>query len=112
MTPTAADLRGSHFCFPVCPRRTGKHDTSNPPFDSDPQRETPGGPRRQRTSHADRPASRRGGTLMIARHILVGHRADHVLHRGRSVIREWMSGSTSRRIVAHATCPVLVVRGR
>ena len=59
-------------------------------------------------------------------HVLVGHAADQILktaaaqgvdlivvgHRGRSAIREWVSGSTSRRIVTHAKCPVLVVRTR
>ena len=59
-------------------------------------------------------------------HVLVGHPADQILksgvkygadlivvgHRGRSTIREWVSGSTSRRVVAHATSPVLVVRAR
>jgi nucleotide-binding universal stress UspA family protein len=59
-------------------------------------------------------------------HILVGHAADQILktaaqhgadlivvgHRGRSAIAEWISGSTSRRVVAHARCPVLVVRSR
>jgi nucleotide-binding universal stress UspA family protein len=59
-------------------------------------------------------------------HVLVGHPADQILktataqgadlivvgHRGRSAIREWVSGSTSRRIVTHAKCPVLVVRAR
>jgi nucleotide-binding universal stress UspA family protein len=59
-------------------------------------------------------------------HVLVGHPADQILktaakcgvdlivvgHRGRSAIREWVSGSTSRRICTHANCPVLVVRAR
>jgi nucleotide-binding universal stress UspA family protein len=59
-------------------------------------------------------------------HVLVGHPADQILktaaahgvdlivvgHRGRSAIREWVSGSTSRRIVTYAKCPVLVVRAR
>jgi nucleotide-binding universal stress UspA family protein len=59
-------------------------------------------------------------------HVLVGHPADQILktataqgadlivvgHRGRSAIREWVSGSTSRRVVSHANCPVLVVRAR
>ena len=59
-------------------------------------------------------------------HVLVGHAADQILkwasqhgvdlivvgHRGRSAIAEWVSGSTSRRVVAHAKGPVLVVRAR
>ena len=59
-------------------------------------------------------------------HVLVGHPAGQILktaakrgvdlivvgHRGRSAIREWVSGSTSRRICTHANCPVLVVRAR
>ena len=59
-------------------------------------------------------------------HVLVGHPADQILksaekygadlivvgHGGRSAIREWVSGSTSRRVVTHANCPVLVVRAR
>jgi nucleotide-binding universal stress UspA family protein len=58
--------------------------------------------------------------------VLVGHPADQILkaaarqgadmivvgHRGRSAIRDWVSGSTSRRVFTHATCPVLVVRAR
>lgn len=31
-------------------------------------------------------------------------------HRGRSAIRDWVSGSASRRVLTHATCPALVVR--
>jgi nucleotide-binding universal stress UspA family protein len=64
--------------------------------------------------------------VTIQTHLLVGHPADQILktaaaqgadlivvgHRGRSAIREWVSGSTSRRIVTHANCPVLVVRAR
>lgn len=56
--------------------------------------------------------------------VLVGHAADQILrlaaetgadlivvgHRGRSAIREWIFGSTSRRVVTHAQCSVLVVR--
>ena len=59
-------------------------------------------------------------------HVLVGHPADQILkaaarygsdmivvgHRGRSAIRDWISGSTSRRVFTHATSPVLVVRAR
>ena len=62
----------------------------------------------------------------LSTHVLVGHPADQILktataqhadlivvgHRGRSAIREWVSGSTSRRVVSHANCPVLVVRAR
>jgi nucleotide-binding universal stress UspA family protein len=54
----------------------------------------------------------------------VGHAAEQILrlavetsvdlivvgHRGRSAIREWIFGSTSRRVVTHARCSVLVVR--
>lgn len=71
-----------------------------------------------------RRAEERGVTLRS--HVLVGHPADQILkaaaahgadlivvgHRGRSVVREWVSGSTSRRVVSHAQCPVLVVRAR
>ena len=56
--------------------------------------------------------------------VLVGHAAEQILrlaadtgadlivvgHRGRSAIREFLFGSTSRRIVSYATCSVLVVR--
>ena len=47
-----------------------------------------------------KPAARQGGDLIV------------VGHRGRSAIRDWMSGSTSRRVFTHAACPVLVVRAR
>lgn len=71
-----------------------------------------------------RQAQERNVTLQT--HVLVGHPADQILktaakygadlivvgHRGRSAIREWVSGSTSRRIVTHAKCSVLVVRSR
>ena len=64
--------------------------------------------------------------VTVETHVLVGHPADQILrtaathgadlivvgHRGRSAIREWVSGSTSRRVVSHANCPVLVVRAR
>ena len=56
--------------------------------------------------------------------ILVGHAAEQILrlaadtgtdlivvgHRGHSKIREWLFGSTSRRVVSHAPCSVLVAR--
>jgi nucleotide-binding universal stress UspA family protein len=71
-----------------------------------------------------RQAQERNVTLQT--YVLVGHPADQILktasqhgadlivvgHRGRSAIREWVSGSTSRRIVTHAKCSVLVVRAR
>jgi nucleotide-binding universal stress UspA family protein len=71
-----------------------------------------------------RQAQERNVTLET--YVLVGHPADQILkaaarygadmivvgHRGRSVIRDWVSGSTSRRVFTHATCPVLVVRAR
>ena len=71
-----------------------------------------------------RQAQERNVTLET--HVLIGHPADQILkaaarygadmivvgHRGRSVIRDWVSGSTSRRVFTHATCPVLVVRAR
>jgi nucleotide-binding universal stress UspA family protein len=58
--------------------------------------------------------------------VLVGHAAEQILrlaaetgadlivvgHRGHSTIREWLFGSTSRRVVAHANCSVLVARSR
>ena len=64
--------------------------------------------------------------MNLQTYVLVGHPADQILksgdkygadlivvgHRGRSAIREWVSGSTSRRVVAHANGPVLVVRAR
>jgi nucleotide-binding universal stress UspA family protein len=64
--------------------------------------------------------------VTLETHVLVGHPADQILkaaarqgadmivvgHRGRSAIRDWVSGSTSRRVFTHATCPVLVVRAR
>ena len=69
-------------------------------------------------------AAERG--VAIETHVSVGHPAEQILqfattfgvdlvvvgHRGRSPIREWVSGSTSRRVVTHARCPVLVVRAR
>jgi nucleotide-binding universal stress UspA family protein len=71
-----------------------------------------------------RQAQERNVTLET--HVLVGHPADQILkaaarhaadmivvgHRGRSAIRDWVSGSTSRRVFTHATCPVLVGRAR
>ena len=59
-------------------------------------------------------------------HVPVGHPADIILkslekcgadrtvvrHRGRRAIREWVSGSTSRRVVAHVNWPVFAVRAR
>jgi Kef-type K+ transport system membrane component KefB len=64
--------------------------------------------------------------VTLETYVLVGHPADQILkaaarygadmivvgHRGRSAIRDWVSGSTSRRVFTHATCPVLVVRAR
>jgi nucleotide-binding universal stress UspA family protein len=71
-----------------------------------------------------RRAEERGLTLETR--ILVGHPAEQIIrlaaethvdlvvvgYRGRSRIREWVFGSVSRRVVNHAPCSVLVVRGR
>jgi nucleotide-binding universal stress UspA family protein len=70
-----------------------------------------------------RPRARARGVDLETR-ILVGHAAEQILrlaadtgsdlivvgHRGHSKIREWLFGSTSRRVVAHAACSVLVAR--
>ena len=62
--------------------------------------------------------------LTLETRILVGHPAEQIIrlaastqvdlivvgHRGRSRIREWISGSVSKRVVSHAPCSVLVVR--
>ena len=59
-------------------------------------------------------------------HVPVGHPADIILkslekcgadrtvvrHRGRRAIREWVSGSASRRVVAYVNWPVFIVRAR
>jgi nucleotide-binding universal stress UspA family protein len=69
-----------------------------------------------------RRAEERG--IELESRVLVGHPAEQILrlaadtgadlivvaHRGRSPIREWLFGSTSRRIVSYAPCSVLVVR--
>ena len=71
-----------------------------------------------------RRADERGVTLQTR--VVVGHPADQIIktavargadlivvgHRGRSAIKEWVFGSISRRIVAHAPCSVLVARPR
>jgi nucleotide-binding universal stress UspA family protein len=65
-----------------------------------------------------------GRSVDLETRIVVGHAAEQILrlaadtradlivvgHRGRSAIREWLFGSTSRRVVSHAACSVLVVR--
>ncbi len=64
--------------------------------------------------------------LDLETRVLVGHAAEQILrlaadtrsdlivvgHRGHSVVREWLFGTTSHRIVSHANCSVLVVRPR
>jgi nucleotide-binding universal stress UspA family protein len=64
-----------------------------------------------------RQAKERNVTLET--YLLVGHPADQILkaaarygaemivvgHRGRSAFRDCVSGSTSRRVFTHATCP-------
>jgi nucleotide-binding universal stress UspA family protein len=61
--------------------------------------------------------------VTVETHVLVGQPANRIPktaatagadligagHRGRSAFREWV---TSRRVVSHAHCPVLVVRAR
>jgi nucleotide-binding universal stress UspA family protein len=63
---------------------------------------------------------------MMETHVLTGHPANQVLkcgekygpdlivvgHGDRSATRESVSGSTSRRVVTHANCPLLVMRAR
>jgi len=71
-----------------------------------------------------RKAEARG--LALETRILVGHPAEQIIRlaaekhadlvvvgdRGRSRITQWVFGSVSRRVVNHAPCSVLVVRGQ
>jgi nucleotide-binding universal stress UspA family protein len=70
--------------------------------------------RQHETHFADltRRAEERG--VPVDARVAVDHPADLIVvgHRGRSAIRDWVFGSISRRIVAHAPCSVLVVRPR
>lgn len=63
--------------------------------------------------------------MTLDTHRLVGHSVDQILkaarhradtivagHRGRSAIQDSASGSTSRRVFARASGPVLAVRAR
>jgi nucleotide-binding universal stress UspA family protein len=57
-------------------------------------------------------------------HSLIGHPADQIVrhaadagvslivmgHRGRSAVGRWLTGSIAVHVIAHAHCPVLVVR--
>ena len=89
------------------------------------------GPRCDPTAHYERlfESLRRQAqerNVKMKTHVLVGHPADQILkcgqkygadfigvgHKGRSTIRGWVSGSTSRRVIAHANRPILVVRAR
>ena len=65
-----------------------------------------------------------GRSIGLETRVLVGHPAEQIRrlagdtgadlvvvgHRGRSAIREWLFGPTSRRVVSHAACSILVVR--
>ena len=60
--------------------------------------------------------------VTLETHVLAGRPADQIPkstarygadgHRARSTVRDWVSGSTSGRVSARATCPLLVVRAR
>jgi nucleotide-binding universal stress UspA family protein len=59
-----------------------------------------------------------------ATHVVVGHPAEQIVHRaaidksdlivmghrGHSAVKEWLLGSTSKRVITYAPCSVTVVR--
>jgi len=62
--------------------------------------------------------------IELPTNVLVGHAADQIIHhatetkadlivmghRGGSRVKEWLLGSTSKRVLSYAPCSVLIVR--
>jgi nucleotide-binding universal stress UspA family protein len=69
-------------------------------------------------------ATAQAAGVTMETHVVVGHPAEQIVHhaieqkadlivmghRGRSRVKEWLLGSTSKRVISYATCSVLIVR--